>query len=149
MTIDIKNLKTTCVISAVFGALLGIAALIPNIMPIISLFILPFLSAIIVLLFMKMRRFLDINNINEMKEYAVLGGVIGAVSGFSFFIIFCPLVLLIHLFVKTYYTYGINFLNFFLAIVFLIVIMSIFVTTNAAGGLLIGVLIKQFCKKTD
>lgn len=149
MITDIKTLKNTCVYSSIFGAILGFAALFPNIMPIISLFVLPFLAAIIVLLLMKMHHVLDVDKIVEMKNYAILGGIIGAISGFSFFIIFCPMVLLIHFFVKTYYTYGINFLNFFLAIVFLIVIMLIFITTNAAGGLLIGVLIKQFPKISD
>jgi len=143
MTLDIKTLKITCVNSALFGALLAIPALIPNIMPYISLFLLPFLSAVILLIFMEIR---FPGTQKEIRDYALLGAVIGAVSCFSFLIIFSPLTLLLHFFIKTYYTYGLNFLNFFLAIILLISIMLIFASTNAAGGLLVGFLIKQFRK---
>ena len=72
--------------------------------------------------------------------------MIGGISGFSFLIVFTPLVLLIHLIFKDYYAYGINYLNFFIAMVFIITISIIFLITNAGGGLLAGFLIKQFDK---
>lgn len=141
MTTEIKTLKKALVNSAVFGAGLAIPALVPNIMPIISLFVLPFLSAIVVLIYMLKTQTLGVD---DMKDYALLGGIIGAASCFSFLVIFCPLVVFINFFQKTYYNYGINYLNFFLAIILLASLMLIFLVTNAAGGLLVGFLAKQF-----
>ena len=50
MTLSTKIVKKIAFYSAILGAGLGITALIPPLMPVISLFILPFLSGIIVLL---------------------------------------------------------------------------------------------------
>ncbi len=143
MTTEIKTLKKTLVYSAILGAGLAIPALIPNIMPFFTLFVLPFLSAIIVLTFMTLRKELTVN---DLKDYAILGGIIGAVSGFSFLVAFCPLVILIHFFIKNYYIYALNGLNFFLTFTLLGSVMIIFLITNSAGGLLTGVLAKQFYK---
>ena len=113
-------------------------------MPAISLFILPFLSALIIFSILRITE----KNLPELeiKEYAVLGAGIGGIAGFSFLIIFTPLVLLIHLVFKDYYAYGINYLNFFVAFVFIITISIIILITNAGGGLLSGFLIKQIDK---
>ena len=136
MALNIEIIKKTSVYSAALGALLAVLALIPALMPAISLFILPFLSALIIFSILRITE----KNLPELeiKEYAVLGAGIGGIAGFSFLIIFTPLVLLIHLVFKDYYAYGINYLNFFVAFVFII--------TNAGGGLLSGFLIKQIDK---
>ncbi len=138
---ETNTLQKACVYSAIMGAGLAIPALIPNIMPIISLFVLPFLSAVIVFGFMNFKKELDID---EMKDYALYGGIIGTVSCFSYLIIFSPLVVLINFFFKNYYAYAINYLNFFLAGVLVAAVALIFFITNTAGGLLIGFLLKQF-----
>lgn len=143
MASDINIIKKVSIISAIFGAGLAILALIPVLMPVITLFILPFLSAVIIFTVLK---FTDKNLCFEMKEYAVIGAGIGGISGFSFLIIFTPLVLLIHLIFKDYYVYGINYLNFFVAFVFIITISVIFLITNAGGGLLAGFIIQQLDK---
>lgn len=146
MTIDILSFKKLNVYSAVFGAGLAIPALVPNIMPIISLFVLPFLSAVIILTFMKIRGEIDKNNELSIKDYALYGAASGITSGFSFLLIFTPAVILIHFFVKNYYTYALDYLNFFLASVLIVSITLIFGTTNSVGGLFIGFLGKQFKK---
>lgn len=143
MAADINIIKNISVFSAIFGAGLAFLALIPALMPVITLFILPFLSAMVIFAALRLTN----KSYNfEMKEYVILGGITGAISGFSFLIIFTPLVLLIHLFFKNYYTYGINYLNFFVAIVFIVTISIIFLITNTAGGMLAGLLEKQFDK---
>lgn len=144
MAANIETIKKISIYSAVLGAGLAVLSLIPQIMPVITLFILPFLSAIIIFTVL---RFKDkAANILDIKEYSVIGGGIGAISGFSFLIIFTPLVSLVHLIFKNYYAYGINYLNFFVALVFIVTISVIFLITNAGGGLLFGFLAKQLDK---
>lgn len=143
MTTDINIIKKALIFSAIFGAGLAILALIPALMPVITLFILPFLSAIIIFATL---RFTEKNINFKMMEYAVFGGSIGGICGFSFLIIFAPLVLLIHLIFKNYYAYGINYLNFFVAFIFIITISAIFLITNAGGGLLAGFIMQQIDK---
>lgn len=140
---ETNTLQKICVYSTIMGVGLAIPALIPNIMPIISLFVLPFLGAVIVFITMKIRNELSIT---DMKDYALYGGIIGTISCFSYLMVFSPLVVLINFFFKNYYAYAINYLNFFLASVLIISIALIFFITNAAGGLLIGFLLKQFGK---
>ncbi len=145
MALNIEILKKITIYSTIFGAALGIIALIPALMPVISLFVLPFLSGIIILIAMKKLDNQMLKNL-DTKDFTLLGGIIGAVSCTSFLIIFAPLVLVLKFFIKTYYTYGIDFLNFFLAAVLIISIMLIFFATNAAGGLFIGFLLSRFNK---
>ena len=146
MTIHINSLKKSCVDGAALGALSAIPALIPHVMYIIALFLLPFLSAPAILLLLQVRENSENLCSLEVKDYTMLGAIIGAVSCFSFLIIFSPLVILIHIFIKNYYTYAINILNPFLAIVFLVTIALIFALTNAGSGLITGLLVKQFRK---
>ncbi len=144
MAANIETIKKISIYSAVLGAGLAVLSLIPQIMPVITLFILPFLSAIIIFTIL---RFKDRTaDTFDIKEYSIIGGSIGAISGFSFLIIFTPLVLFVHLIFKNYYAYGINYLNFFVALVFIITISVIFLITNAGGGLLFGFLAKQLDK---
>lgn len=147
MAANIDMIKKISVYSAIFGAALAVLALIPAIMPIITLCILPFLSALIIFTILRFtEKNKNVANSLDIKEYAVLGAGIGGISGFSFLIIFTPLVLLIHFFFKDYYAYGINYLNFFVAFVFIVTISIIILVTNAGGGLLAGFLIKQLDK---
>ena len=48
MAADINIIKNISVFSAIFGAGLAFLALIPALMPVITLFILPFLSAMVI-----------------------------------------------------------------------------------------------------
>lgn len=146
MALDNEMIKKTGIYSAILGAGLAIAALIPMFMPTISLFILPFLAAPIVLTVLKVKKIAE--NL-VMRDYAILGGAAGAVSGLVYLVIFCPLVLLIHLFAKNYYAYGINVLNLFLVIILFISITCIFIITNVAMGLLTGIIVQQFEGKSS
>lgn len=144
---NIGTIKKISIYSAIFGAALAVFALIPALMPVISLFILPFLSAIIIFTILRLTENADSSLKEfEIKEYAIFGAGIGGVAGFSFLIIFAPLVLLVHLIFKNYYAYTINYLNFFVAFVFIITISVIFLITNAGGGLLFGFIAKQLDK---
>ncbi len=145
MTLSTKIVKKIAFYSAILGAGLGITALIPPLMPVISLFILPFLSGIIVLLTAAKLNPETLKTL-ETKDYAILGGISGTICCTAFLTIFTPMALLIKLIVKTYYTYGIDYLNFFLAAVLIFSIMLILFTINAAGGLLVGFLINWFRK---
>ncbi len=145
MALNINILKKTVIYSSIFGAGAAIFALIPALMPVISLFILPFLSGIIILTaLIKLNK--DALKGLDTKDYTLLGGISGSICCSAFLIIFAPLVLLLKVFIKTYYTYGIDFLNIFLAIVLIFSVMLIFFATNAAGGLLAGFLINYFNK---
>lgn len=145
MTLNTDTLKNTSIYSAIFGAGLAIFALIPALMPTISLFLLPFLSAIIVLTALKKLSPDTLKGL-QTKDFAILGGISGTICCASFLIIFSPMVLILKLLIKNYYTYGIDFLNFFLASVLIVSIMLIFFSTNAVGGLLTGFLINWFEK---
>jgi len=145
MALSVDIIKKTTIYSAIAGAGFAIFALIPPLMPSISLFILPFVSGIIILTALKV---LNPDTIRPlvMKDFAILGGISGMLCCASFLIIFAPMVLLVKFFIKTYYTYGIDFLNFFLAVVLIFSIMLIFFATNAVGGLFAGFLINWFDK---
>ncbi len=145
MALDLEILKKTAIYSTIFGAGLGIIALVPALMPTISLFLLPFLSGIIILIALEKLN-PGILKTLDTKDCTLLGGMAGSICCVSFLIIFAPLVLFLKLFIKTYYTYGIDFLNFFLASVLIISVMLIFFATNAVGGLLTGFLINRFNK---
>lgn len=145
MALNINILRKTTIYSCILGAGLAILALIPALMPTISLFFLPFLSGIIILIALK-KLDKDLLKGLETKDFTLLGGISGTICCGSFLIVFAPLVLLLRIFIKTYYTYGIDFLNFFLATVLIISIMLIFFATNATGGLLTGFLINYFNK---
>lgn len=147
MSLNVITLKNTAIYSAIFGAGLGVCALIPALMPVISLFLLPFLSGIIVLLALK-RLNPDALSGLSTRDFAILGGISGTICLAAFLIIFSPMVLILKILIKNYYTYGIDFLNFFLASVLIASIMLIFFATNAAGGLLAGFLFNWFNEKS-
>lgn len=145
MALNIEILKKTAIYSSILGAGLAIIALIPALMPTISLFLLPFLSGIIVLTALEKLN-PDTLKTLDTKDCTLLGGISGSICCGSFLIIFAPFVLFLKLFIKTYYAYGIDFLNFFLASVLIVSVMLIFFATNAVGGLLTGFLINKFNK---
>lgn len=145
MALNTDIIKKISIYSAIFGAGLAVLALIPALMPTISLFLLPFLSGIIILLALKKLSPDTLKGL-QTKDFSILGGIAGTICCTSFLIIFSPMVLILKIFIKNYYTYGIDFLNFFLASVLIISIMLIFFSTNAVGGLFTGFLINWFDK---
>ncbi|MCD8023978.1 MAG: hypothetical protein LUE64_00395, partial [Candidatus Gastranaerophilales bacterium] len=83
------------------------------------------------------------------KTYMILGAISGFFIWLSFCIIFIPLVWIFTLINKNYYDYGISYLNPFLAILFFIMISTVYVSTNAVSGLFLGFIYKFIKGKTN
>lgn len=125
-------LKRTALFSLILGAIIGLISIIP---PIIGfcLFILSFFSGAIVILYMKK----DEKHIAYLtnEQAAIVGGVIGFFTTLGFFVTFSPMVCILKLIFKNYYSYMIpdmlsNALWLFFVIVFMVAV--IFAMTNSA-----------------
>jgi len=137
--IDFKYFKNIVIYSSILGALCAVLSLIPAIMPYFALFLLPFAGALVPLfLIIKLDNFYT----DENKTYAILGAASGVFICLSYFIVFIPLVFLIHLIFKNYYDYGISSLNLFLFFLFLIMVEIVYILANSVAGLLFGVVYK-------
>lgn len=127
--------KRACIFSLIFGAFVGLFALIPPLIG-LCLFVLLFLSSVVVILFMKKneKHLAFITN----EQGAILGGIIGFFATIGFFITFTPLVCIISLIFKSYYSYTIPYmLNQALWLFFIVVfiVAAIFALTNSASGM--------------
>lgn len=127
--------KQASILAAILGAIIGIIALISPLM----IYIIPtlmFLCAPLVIVCMKKRKELGYLDI---QQGAFLGGVIGTASSIGFFAAFIPLVLIIGLIFKQYYTYGIpyflNFQSLWLFVLILITLIATLAVTNAVSGM--------------
>ncbi|MBQ8847642.1 MAG: hypothetical protein IJ003_01710 [Candidatus Gastranaerophilales bacterium] len=127
--------KRIAIFSVIFGAVIGLIAVIPPLIG-MCLFVLSFLSAPILILYMKKNEkylgFID----NQQ------GAILGAISGFfttvGFFVTFCPMVCILHLIFKKYYSYAIpDMIQTGLWLLFVIIFMValIFAMTNSASGM--------------
>jgi len=127
--------KRASIFALILGATIGLASLIPTLIG-LGLFLLSLLVAPIVMIFMsKDEKHLGILN-NE--QGAILGGFIGFFSTIGFFAAFSPMVCILHLIFKNYYSYTIpDMLNTASWLFFVIVFMVafIFALTNAASGM--------------
>jgi len=132
---NIVIVKQGAILGALLGALIGVVALINPLM-IYVLFTLCFLCAPIVMIFMKKRNMLGYL---DSQQGATLGGIIGFTSTLGFFILFIPLVLIIGVIFKTYYTYGIpyfiNLQSLWLFLVIIVMIAATLAMTNAVMGM--------------
>jgi len=124
--------KKTAVFSLILGAIIGLTSLIPPIIG-LSLFVLSFFSSAIVLLYMKK----DEKHISFLtnEQGAIIGGIIGFFATIGFFITFSPMVCILKLIFKGYYSYMIpdmltNAMWLFFVIVFMVAL--IFAMTNSA-----------------
>ena len=127
--------KKACIFSLIFGAIIGLISLVPQVVG-LGLFIVSFMSSFFVILFMKKdeKHLAFINN----EQGAILGGMIGFASGLGFFASFSPMVYILHLIFKKYYSYAIPYIvNDALWLFFVIVFMVclIFALTNSAVGM--------------
>lgn len=135
--ISLEYLKKLAIYSVILGAACAIISLIPFFMPVISLFLLPFLGAIApIILLVKLDNF----DSGENKTFAILGAISGFCICLSYCIVFVPIVFLIHLIFKSYYDYGVQYLNLFLSILFFVMVSIVYVTANAALGLIFGII---------
>lgn len=134
-TIDFKFIIKLSIYSLILGGICAILSLIPFFMPFFSLFFIPFLGAFIpLILLIKNEKFYS----EENKTYSILGAISGLCMCISYIAILVPFVLIFHLISKSYYDYGIQYLNFFLFILFFIMIALVYMTTNAVCGLIVG-----------
>lgn len=140
-------LKRAIIFSLILGATLGLLALIPALVG-ISLFVLAFLSSAIVMIYMKAKE--NFFSSLDIQQGATIGGVIGFFSGIGFFISFAPMVMILHLIFKGYYSYAIPYivqdaLWLFLVIIFMVAIM--FALTNAASAMGVTFVLNRLTEK--
>jgi len=128
-------MKQTAILSAILGGILGVLTLIPFIRNFSFMILILCISAVI-LVYMKKH---DLIGVIDLKEGAVLGGIIGFVSFIAFSIVFIPLVAIVGLIFTKYYTYGINYLlkvsGFFVLIMLVFFLALLSALMNAFSGL--------------
>lgn len=136
--------KRGAILSLVFGGIIGLISLIPTTIG-LMLFVLSFVSSIFIIFIMKKdkKQLSFIDN----REGAILGAIIGFFSSIGFFATFCPMVLILHLIFKSYYSYGIPYIihdALWLFFVILFFVCLIIATTNAAIGMGFAFLLSKF-----
>ena len=131
-------IKQTAILSAILGGIIGVLTLIPFIRGFTFMLLILCISTVIIV-YMKKN---DLIGIIDVREGAMLGGIIGFVSFIAFSIVFIPLVSLTGLIFKGYYTYGIlqmlkaglgGILVLIMIIIFLALVISALM--NAFAGL--------------
>jgi hypothetical protein len=120
-------LKQIAILSAILGAGLGVLTVIPFING-FTFTILMLATSAVVIIYMKRHELIGMINV---KEGAIIGAEIGFVSFIGFSIIFIPLVSIIGLIFKGYYTYGILYL-LKLSGIFVLVMLVIFMAILSA-----------------
>lgn len=129
-------IKNASIFSLIFGAIMGIAALLPFLIGYV-LFILVFFSSIAVILYMKRN---DKHlGIIDTQQGAVLGGIIGFLSCVGFFLSFSPMVCILKLILKErYYAYAIPdafSMGIWLLLIIILMVGSLFAMTNSVSGM--------------
>lgn len=129
-------IKQTSILSAILGGIIGVLTLIPFVRNISFIVLILCISAVIIV-YMKKH---DLIGIIDIREGAILGGIIGFVSFIAFSIVFIPLVSLTGLIFKGYYTYGILYMlrvsGFFVLILLVVFLATLSALMNAFSGLI-------------
>lgn len=127
--------KQTAILSAILGGIIGVLTLIPFVRNFSFMILILCISAVIIV-YMKKN---DLIGIIDVKEGAILGAIIGFVSFIAFSIVFVPLVAIIGLIFKGYYTFGITSLlqvsGFFVLIMLVIFLGILSALVNSFSGL--------------
>lgn len=127
--------KQTAILSAILGGILGILTLIPFINGFSFLLLVSGISAVVII-YMKRNNLIGII---DVKEGAILGAIIGFISFVAFSIVFVPLVALVGLIFKNYYTYGVTYLlrasGFFVLIILVVFLGLLSALMNSFTGL--------------
>ena len=141
--------KRALLFSLIFGAFVGLVSLIPALIG-LCLFVIAFLSAPIIILFMKKNdKHLGIIN-NE--QGAILGGIAGFFTSVGFFISFSPMVCILKLIIKSYYAYMIPDMikdALWLFVIVVLMVALVYAATNAASGMGVAWLMSHFEKVSD
>lgn len=127
--------KQTAILSAILGGIIGVITLIPFVRNFSFMLLILCVSAVVIV-YMKKH---DLIGIIDIKEGAILGAVIGFVSFIAFSIVFIPLVAIVGLIFKGYYTFGITYMlrvSGFFVLVMLVTFLGILsALMNAFAGL--------------
>lgn len=127
--------KQSAILSAILGGIIGILTLIPFVRNFSFMILILCISAVIIV-YMKKHNLIGVI---DLREGAILGGIIGFVSFIAFSIVFIPLVALIGLIFKNYYTYGITYMlrvsGFFVLIMLVLFLGILSALMNAFAGL--------------
>ena len=128
-------IKQTAILSAILGGILGVLTLIPFVKNFSFLLLIVCISAVVII-YMKKN---DLIGIIDVREGAILGAIIGFVSFIAFSIVFIPLVAIVGLIFKGYYTYGITYMlrisGFFVLIMLVIFLGLLSALMNSFSGL--------------
>ena len=127
--------KRAALFALIFGAAIGLASLLPFFVG-FCLFVLSFFSSTIIMLYMKKNEKHLAYLTNE--QGAIMGGIVGFFATIGFFITFSPMVCILKLNFKSYYSYMIpdmlkDAMWLFFVLVFMVGI--IFALTNSATGM--------------
>lgn len=127
--------KQTAILSAILGGILGVLTIIPFVRNFSFMLLILAISAVVIV-YMKKNNLIGII---DVREGAILGGIIGFVSFVAFSIVFVPLVSIVGLIFKGYYTYGILYLlkmsGFFVLITLIVFLGILSALMNAFSGL--------------
>lgn len=127
--------KQAAILSAILGGILGVLTLIPFVRNFSFLLLIVCISAVIII-YMKRN---NLMGIIDVREGAILGAIIGFVSFIAFSIVFVPLVAIVGLIFKGYYTFGITYMlrvsGFFVLIMLVIFLGLLSALMNAFTGL--------------
>lgn len=127
--------KQTAILSAILGGILGVLTLIPFVRNFSFMLLILCVSAVIII-YMKKN---DLMGIIDVKEGAILGAIIGFISFIAFSIVFIPLVAIVGLIFKGYYTFGITYMlrvsGFFVLIMLVTFTALLSALMNAFAGL--------------
>ncbi|MEI8128294.1 MAG: hypothetical protein WCG95_01625 [bacterium] len=127
--------KQTAILSSILGGILGFLTLIPFVRNFSFMLLILCISAVVIV-YMKKN---DLIGIIDVKEGAILGAIIGFISFIVFSIVFVPLVALVGLIFKGYYTFGITYMlkvsGFFVLVMLVVFLAILSALMNAFAGL--------------
>ncbi len=127
--------KQTAILSSILGGILGLLTLIPFVRNFSFMLLILYISAVVIV-YMKKN---DLIGIIDVKEGAILGAIIGFISFIAFSIVFVPLVALVGLIFKGYYTFGITYMlkvsGFFVLVMLVVFLAILSALMNAFAGL--------------
>ena len=141
--------KRTCAFSFLFGAILGIMAIVPFTSG-LAFFILILFSSVIIILYMKKNeKHLGIIN---TEQGAILGGIIGFVATLGFCVTYLPMNFILSLIFTKSTDLGISY--FFTTapwLFFIMIFMTCFILglTNSATGMGTAYILSYFEKKPE
>lgn len=127
--------KQTAILSAILGGILGVLTLIPFVGSFSFMTLIICISAVVII-YMKKN---ELIGILDVREGAILGGIIGFISFITFSIAFIPIAAILGLIFKSYYFGWLTMLlkasGFFVLIMLVIFMAILSALMNAFSGL--------------